>query len=83
MTMAFIKISQIESIAKAENAFHRLVDIAYVEEVGGDYILAIPDNPDLSDPAEFEWLKSIIERVMHDAGEKHVQIDKLTQNEAN
>ncbi len=80
MTMDVIKISQIESIAQAENAFYRLVDIAYIEEIGNDYIIAIPENPDLSDPAEFEWIKSIIQRVMHDVGETKVRIEQLVQD---
>ena len=80
MKMDLIKISKIESISKAESAFNRLVDIAYLEEVGNDYILAIGENPNLSDPKEFEWIKSIIQRVMHDAGEENVLIEKVVQN---
>ncbi len=79
MNMDLIKISQIDSISKAEGAFNRLVDIAYLEEVGTDYILAIGEQPDLSDPEEFEWIKSIIQRVMHDAGQKNVLIEKVAQ----
>ena len=77
--MDLIKISNIKSISKAEAAFNRLVDIAYIKEVGEDHIMAIGANPDLSDMEEFKWIKSIVQRVMYDAGEKNVLVEKLAQ----
>ena len=77
--MDVIKISHINSITTAERAFHRLVDIVYVEEIGDDYFIAFTDNPDLSDPAELAWIIAIIQQVMHDVGETQVVIEKLTQ----
>jgi hypothetical protein len=52
-----------------------MVDIAYVDRVVDDAILAIPDDPDLDTEASYEWLRTVINEALQSAGISGVSIE--------
>ncbi len=59
----------------------RLIDIAYVERVSPEEIQIVLDPGMPFDHAkDFEWLKSVIETVLADAGQAAITIEAIDPN---
>lgn len=59
----------------------RLIDIAYVERVSPEEIQIVLDPGMPFDYAkDFEWLKSVIETVLADAGQAAISIEAIDAN---
>ena len=73
--MTRIKISGYKYYESIQKAFDsRMVDIAYIDEIGDGEIYIVPDDQgfDFDDKKEIVWLISIIKSVLNDVGENGV-----------
>lgn len=53
-----------------------LVDVAYVEEITPRGIFVTPDTSvNLNDPADFEWVKSVIQTTLEDYHQNGIRIE--------